>query len=77
VALTRAFAAGDTVEAQRQQRLINQILPLLSGGARIGALKTILAERGIPAGPTVPPRAMPTETFWSQIQEVIGGRFLK
>jgi dihydrodipicolinate synthase/N-acetylneuraminate lyase len=72
VALTRAFAAGDTAEAQRQQRCINRILPLLPSGARIGALKTILAERGIPAGPTMPPRAMPAETFWSQIQEVVG-----
>lgn len=73
VGLTRALSAGDLSTAQRQQRAINQILDLLPAGARIGALKSILQERGIAAGPAVPPRAMPTGSWraWPQIQSIL------
>jgi dihydrodipicolinate synthase/N-acetylneuraminate lyase len=73
VAMTRAFFAGNLAAAQDQQRAINRILDLLPAGARIGALKTILAERGIAAGPAVPPRAMPSEEWraWPQIQTIL------
>ena len=48
VAMTRAFGEGNLVEAQRQQDLIAGLLPLLASGARIGAIKAVLAARGIP-----------------------------
>ena len=56
VALTRAVAANDLVEARRQQQLINQLLTLIPAGARIGGIKQILTERGIGMGTAVPPR---------------------
>lgn len=73
VALTAAFAAGDWVAAGRQQQLINRLLDLLPAGARIGALKTILNQRGVPAGIAVPPHPTPAHLpLWSQIQTILG-----
>lgn len=73
VALTAAFAAGNWAEAGRQQRLINRLLDLLPAGARIGALKTILNQRGVPAGIAVPPHPTPAHLpLWSQIQAILG-----
>jgi dihydrodipicolinate synthase/N-acetylneuraminate lyase len=72
VAMLRAWAAGDMAEALRQQRLMNQILDLLPAGARIGAFKAILAERGIAVGPAVPPRPMPDNwRAWPNIQAIM------
>jgi dihydrodipicolinate synthase/N-acetylneuraminate lyase len=72
VAMVQALAAGNLAEARRQQRKMNQILDLLPAGARIGAFKAILAERGIPVGPTVPPRPMPDDwQAWAQIQAIL------
>jgi dihydrodipicolinate synthase/N-acetylneuraminate lyase len=71
VALAQAFFQGDIVEAQRQQRLINQLLARLPNGARIGAIKQILTARGIPIGPAVPPRPMPKEDVWLQIRPLL------
>lgn len=68
VALTRAFAAGDLVAARERQRTINALLDLMPAGARIGAIKVILQQRGIPAGPPVPPRPMPVDRpLWEEI----------
>lgn len=72
VALTRAFAASDMAEAQRQHRLINRLLPCLPAGARIGGIKQILTERGIDVGTAVPPRAMPDKPLWPVMQEILG-----
>jgi dihydrodipicolinate synthase/N-acetylneuraminate lyase len=72
VALTAAFAAGNLVEAQRWHRIINQMLACLPTGRRIGAIKQILAERGIAVGTAVPPRPMPAEPVWPKIQNVTG-----
>lgn len=72
VALTRAFANGEIGEARRQQRLINQMLALLPTGARIGAIKSILSERSLAAGPAVPPRPTPTEPLWPRIRDLMG-----
>ncbi len=66
VALTAAFAAGDIPRAREIQRLINDLLDLLPN-RRLGAIKRILAERGIPAGPVVPPRQMPPEAVWPRL----------
>jgi dihydrodipicolinate synthase/N-acetylneuraminate lyase len=72
VALTRAFAAGNIAEAQRQQQRINRMLALLPAGARIGAIKQILRERGIDAGPAVPPQPMPPPDWsgWPPIERL-------
>ncbi|MCB8926450.1 MAG: dihydrodipicolinate synthase family protein [Ardenticatenaceae bacterium] len=74
VALTQAFFAGDMAEAQRQQRLINQLLAQLPNGARIGAIKQILTGRGIPMGTAVPPRPMPDEDVWLKIRPLLDGQ---
>lgn len=73
VALTAAFGKGDMAEAQRQQGIINQILDLFPGGARIGAIKKILNQRGIPVGPPVPPRPKAPYDWnaWPQIQSML------
>ena len=73
VSMTAFFAASDYGGARKEQKRINRMLDLMPGGARIGAIKAILAERGIPAGPAVPPRPMPDENWpgWSRIKQEI------
>jgi dihydrodipicolinate synthase/N-acetylneuraminate lyase len=71
VALTRAVGEGDMDAARRHQRIINQLSAVLPAGARIGALKTILAERGIAMGTAVPPRPTPAGPFWSKMQLIL------
>lgn len=68
VALVNAFVAGDMIEAQKQQRLINTLLAFIPDGFRIGAIKQILKERGIDVGSAVPPRPMPTAPIWTKMQ---------
>lgn len=68
VALAGAFAAGDLDAARRRQRLINDLLDLMPAGARIGAIKVILQQRGIAAGPAVPPRPTPRDhALWEKM----------
>jgi dihydrodipicolinate synthase/N-acetylneuraminate lyase len=69
VSLAQSFAEGDIDQARIEQKRINRILDLIPAGARIGAIKMILSERGIAAGPAIPPRPMPAEGWsaWSQI----------
>lgn len=76
VALTAAFAAGNLVEAQRWHHTINQMLACLPAGKRIGAIKQILAERGIAVGTAVPPRPMPEEPVWPDLQAVLSTAFI-
>jgi dihydrodipicolinate synthase/N-acetylneuraminate lyase len=73
VALTRAFTRGDMAEVQRQQRLINRILDQLPPSIRIGAIKQVIAQRGIEIGTAVPPRAMPPESWpgWEKIKKLL------
>jgi dihydrodipicolinate synthase/N-acetylneuraminate lyase len=59
VAMTGAFARGNLAAAQEEQRRINRLLSMLPGGARIGAIKAILKQRGLPVGGCVPPRPTP------------------
>lgn len=73
VALTAAHARGDHAEALRQHRLINQLLDCLPAGARIGAIKQILAERGVNVGGPVPPRPMPTAPIWPHMESLLEG----
>ncbi len=74
VALTAAFATGNRTEARHQHRLINQLLDLLPAGARIGAIKQILAERGLNVGKAIPPRPMPTTPIWPQMAALLPGK---
>ena len=71
VAMTRAFAAGDIEQSRLEQKRINWIIDLIPAGARIGAIKTILHERGFSAGPAIPPRPMPDAgwTAWDRIKD--------
>jgi dihydrodipicolinate synthase/N-acetylneuraminate lyase len=73
VALTQAFSAGDLPEIQRRQHLINEILNLIPASARIGAIKMILSQRGLAAGPVIPPRAMPPDGWkgWPEIKALL------
>ncbi|MBK8985980.1 MAG: dihydrodipicolinate synthase family protein [Chloroflexi bacterium] len=71
VALTEAFAAGDLAEAQRQQAIIRQILALTPNGQRLGWIKAILAERGVPVGPPMLPRTTPVGPFWPAIERLL------
>jgi dihydrodipicolinate synthase/N-acetylneuraminate lyase len=64
VRLTAAFFGGDMAEAQKQQRTINAMLDLIPSGARMGALKSLLCQRGIDVGPPVPPRPALTAGQW-------------
>ena len=71
VALTHAFGVGDITGAQALQRQINALLALMPAGRRIGGIKQILAERGIPVGTAVAPRNMPTEPIWSKMEALL------
>lgn len=64
VRLTQAFFDGDVALAQDQQKRINAMLDLIPAGVRIGALKSLLDQRGINAGPPVPPRPALSADRW-------------
>ena len=72
VRLTDAFFKGNIALAQKEQRRINDFLDLIPPGARIGALKSLLQQRGIEVGPPVPPRPAVNVSdwpAWSQIAQ--------
>ena len=72
VALTQAFAGGKVQQARQEQKRINRLLDLMPPNARIGAIKVILQQRGINAGPAVPPRPTPTHLpLWEQIEALL------
>ena len=70
VALTQAVAAGQLDEARAWQRGINKLLAVL-GGARIGGIKAILNQRGIPVGPPVPTLDASDVPLWPRAAEVL------
>jgi dihydrodipicolinate synthase/N-acetylneuraminate lyase len=70
VALTRAAGAGDLAEARAWQRCVNRLLAVL-GGARIGGIKAILNQRGVPVGPPVPTLDATEEPLWARAKEVL------
>ncbi|MCB9418520.1 MAG: dihydrodipicolinate synthase family protein [Ardenticatenaceae bacterium] len=70
VALTQAVGDGDLAAARHAHQTINRILDLLPA-RRIGGIKQILAERGIPVGTAVPPRLMPSEPIWPHMKPFI------
>ena len=71
VALTQAVAAGDLAAAQCQQAIIRQVLALTPAGQRIGWIKAILQERGVPVGTAVRPRLTPSGPFWPAIKQLL------
>jgi dihydrodipicolinate synthase/N-acetylneuraminate lyase len=70
VSLVRAFCANQLDAARDIQKTINKILDLMPAGARIGAIKRILDQRGIHAGPPLAPRPVPSADWqaWQKIQ---------
>lgn len=71
VALTAAVGAGDLTAARMQQQIINQLLNLVPSQRRIGAIKSILIDRGVPVGPPVPPRAFPPNSIWPTMEPLL------
>ncbi len=71
VAMTRAIGEGDLDLAEKLQGLINRALPMLPAGARIGAIKAVLAARGIPVGPPVAPVPAAEAFFWPEMQTLL------
>lgn len=72
VALGRAVASGDLEQARVEQQRINRLLDLIPAGNRIGAIKLILAQRGIAAGPPIPPRQMPDmPDLWQRLSALL------
>ena len=71
VALTHSFAIGDLAEARRMQRLINRLLLQIPGGERLGAIKSILNERGILVGQTGPTLPYPDHEIWPGMEALL------
>jgi dihydrodipicolinate synthase/N-acetylneuraminate lyase len=69
VAMLQAFSTGDISAARRSQQTINEILQYIANGARIGAIKSLLNQRGILVGPPVPPRP-PADSDWQVWKEI-------
>jgi len=70
VTLTQAMMAGNLETARATQHKINRLLDLIPAGARMGAIKQVLAERGIPVGDPVPPRPAVRDDLWPQMAAV-------
>ena len=71
VALAAAARSGDWATARQIQQIINRLLDVMPAGQRIGAIKTILASRGLAVGQPLPPRpACPDSTLWSRLQAI-------
>jgi dihydrodipicolinate synthase/N-acetylneuraminate lyase len=73
VSLVDAFYRGDIDGTRRLQKKINLILDIIPPSTRIGSLKTILAQRGLPIGPASPPRPMPEDSWkaWTKIEGIL------
>jgi dihydrodipicolinate synthase/N-acetylneuraminate lyase len=71
VALTRAYSAGNMPDAQRAQRVVNRLLALLPAGARLGGIKAIIEQRGIPVGPPVPTLPGWEEQIWPRAEAIL------
>ncbi len=72
VALTQAVAAGNLETARNIHQQINRLLDLIPAGARLGAIKQVLAERGIAVGDPVPPRPGPgADPLWPRMAAVL------
>ncbi|MDA0245896.1 MAG: dihydrodipicolinate synthase family protein [Chloroflexi bacterium] len=70
VACLNAFYAGDYQTALDWQKRINRGLDHMPAD-RIGAIKRILAERGIPVGNPMPPRGRVETAVWPAVEEIL------
>ena len=59
VHLTKSFFSNDMTKAVQMHQIINGILDDFPPGARIGAIKSLLAHRGIDVGLPIAPRPVP------------------
>lgn len=71
VALLDAFTAGRIAEAQRWHRLINRLLDAAERYPRVGAVKAILAARGVPVGAPIPPRPAADLSIWPALLAIL------
>ena len=71
VAMTQAFSDGEIGEARKQQRLINHLLSNIPAGERLGAIKSVLTGRGVPAGTTVPTLRQSNVTVWPAMRAIL------
>jgi dihydrodipicolinate synthase/N-acetylneuraminate lyase len=71
VAMTAAFSAGDMAAAQRWQKTINQMLGVLPATARLGGIKRVLEERGIPVGTPVPELPATSDELWPRMAQAL------
>ena len=74
IEMVSAFFAGNMELARLQQRTINKMLAFMPAGARIGALKMLLQQRGIPVGPPILPLPKAPENWpgWQQLSGFVG-----
>lgn len=71
VSLLSAYGDGRMAEAQQWQQTLTGVLGLLPPGKRIGGIKRILEERGIPVGPPVPDLPAADEAIWSRMEPLL------
>ncbi len=71
VTLTKQIADGELAAARQTQNLINRLLALTPAKRRLGMIKSILNDRGVPVGKVVPPRAMPETAVWPQMKALL------
>ncbi len=71
VELVKDFFAGELDRARYNQKLINELLDKIPAGARIGAIKDMIDQRGIAAGPPLAPRPQPSSNWlaWEQVKK--------
>jgi len=67
VDLCQAVGRGDLAAAQIAHAQINTILTMYDAPHRIGSIKHLLEERGVPVGKPIPPRAAVTTSYWPAI----------
>jgi dihydrodipicolinate synthase/N-acetylneuraminate lyase len=70
VALTQAIQESNLSAARKIHKTINHLLDLMPP-RRIGGIKQILTERGVPVGTAVPPRPMPTDPIWPKMESLL------
>jgi dihydrodipicolinate synthase/N-acetylneuraminate lyase len=71
VSLVKDFSAGRLEQARYNQKLINRLLDPVPAGARIGAIKEMIEQRSIAAGPPLAPRPKPSSDWlsWQQVEK--------
>ena len=71
VVLCQAVGAGDLAAARRAHTQINTLLTMYDGARRIGSIKQILQERGVPVGTPIPPRVAVSRPIWGAMADYL------